>query len=314
MGVLTAWWGPGGPSLRRGARGLIQGAVGAGQPARSSSPGASSPPAGLGIWAWLRPASPLLVAGDTVAAAVPLAAKPLTAARRSGRRPAYGGVHQHRDREREDDGPRGPAGQPPARRGRNSSCTPSAGAAQGVARGSTRPSRAVGGVVAAHAVPRPQPAGLTGCGHRGHHRHRPGRSHRRADAAVRRRCTRRDNTGVIAVAAASRPGQPRGRHHQPVAAGAGPHARGHADDRVARRRATPAADSARLVAVHRLVEDLAAGRVDLDEATARLRRIRRQKRPGRGGSCPWRTAALPRRSRCCSAPARPQSCSASCRR
>ena len=38
-------------------------------------------------------------------------------------------------------------------------------------------------------------------------------------------------------------------------------------------------DFARLVAVHRLVEDLAAGRVDLDEATARLRRIRRQKRP-----------------------------------
>jgi uncharacterized membrane protein YjjP (DUF1212 family) len=38
-------------------------------------------------------------------------------------------------------------------------------------------------------------------------------------------------------------------------------------------------DFARLVAVHRLVEDLAAGRVDLDEATARLRRLRRQKRP-----------------------------------
>ena len=38
-------------------------------------------------------------------------------------------------------------------------------------------------------------------------------------------------------------------------------------------------DFARLVAVHRLVEDLAAGRVDLDEANDRLRRISAQKRP-----------------------------------
>ena len=38
-------------------------------------------------------------------------------------------------------------------------------------------------------------------------------------------------------------------------------------------------DFARLVAVHRLVEDLAAGRVGLDEANDRLRRISAQKRP-----------------------------------
>src|SRR3954468_9956796 len=73
-------------------------------------------------------------------------------------------------------------------------------------------------------------------------------------------------------------------------------------------------DFARLVAVHRLVEDLAAGRVDLDEATARLRRIRRQKRPCPGGSSPWRTARWQPPSRCCSAPAPPRSCSGSCPR
>jgi uncharacterized membrane protein YjjP (DUF1212 family) len=38
-------------------------------------------------------------------------------------------------------------------------------------------------------------------------------------------------------------------------------------------------DFARLVAVHRFVEDLAAGRIDRDEATAELRRIREKKRP-----------------------------------
>ena len=68
-----------------------------------------------------------------------------------------------------------------------------------------------------------------------------------------------------------RPGQPRGRHHQPVAAGAVPHARRARLMTVLRVVRSSSRDFARLVAVHRFVEDLAAGRVDLDEATARLR-------------------------------------------
>ena len=58
LGILTAWWGPGGASLRRGARSLARGAV----PGRSASEilvtALVLAGAGLGVWAWLRAGTP----------------------------------------------------------------------------------------------------------------------------------------------------------------------------------------------------------------------------------------------------------------
>ena len=81
MGVLTAWWGPGGASLRRGARSLVRGTVRGRSASEVVVTGLLLAAAGLGIWAWLAGRRSLLVAVDTVAAAVPLAA---TTSERSG--------------------------------------------------------------------------------------------------------------------------------------------------------------------------------------------------------------------------------------
>ena len=128
MGVLTAWWGPGGASLRRGARSLVRGTVRGRSASEVVVTGLLLAAAGLGIWAWLRAGVPSWWPGTPSRAAVPLAAKPLNAARHSGRRPRVTvGSMDIRDREREDDGPEDPpadhgsSGKERARR------TPSAG-------------------------------------------------------------------------------------------------------------------------------------------------------------------------------------------
>jgi hypothetical protein len=54
MGLLTAWWGPGGASLRRGARSLVRGTVRSRSASEVVVTGLLLAAAGLGIWAWLR--------------------------------------------------------------------------------------------------------------------------------------------------------------------------------------------------------------------------------------------------------------------
>jgi predicted Ser/Thr protein kinase len=58
MGVLTAWWGPGGASLRRGARSLVRGAVRSRSATEVVVTGLVLAAAGLGIWAWMRAGVP----------------------------------------------------------------------------------------------------------------------------------------------------------------------------------------------------------------------------------------------------------------
>ena len=58
MGILTAWWGPGGASLRRGARSLVRGTVRGQSAGEIVVTGLVLAAAGLGIWAWLRAGVP----------------------------------------------------------------------------------------------------------------------------------------------------------------------------------------------------------------------------------------------------------------
>ena len=58
MGVLTAWWGPGGASLRRGARSLVRGTMRSRSASEVVVTGLVLAAAGLGIWAWLRAGVP----------------------------------------------------------------------------------------------------------------------------------------------------------------------------------------------------------------------------------------------------------------
>jgi len=58
LGILTAWWGPGGASLRRGARTLVRGTVRGRSAGEVVVTGLLLAAAGLGIWAWLRAGVP----------------------------------------------------------------------------------------------------------------------------------------------------------------------------------------------------------------------------------------------------------------
>jgi hypothetical protein len=57
-GILTAWWGPGGASLRRGARSLVRGTVRGRSAGEIVVTGLVLAAAGLGVWAWLRAGVP----------------------------------------------------------------------------------------------------------------------------------------------------------------------------------------------------------------------------------------------------------------
>jgi hypothetical protein len=54
LGILTAWWGPGGASLRRGARSLVRGGVRGRSASEILVTALLLAGAGLGVWAWLR--------------------------------------------------------------------------------------------------------------------------------------------------------------------------------------------------------------------------------------------------------------------
>jgi hypothetical protein len=58
LGILTAWWGPGGASLRRGARSLVRGGVRGRSTSEILVTALLLAGAGLGVWAWLRGGMP----------------------------------------------------------------------------------------------------------------------------------------------------------------------------------------------------------------------------------------------------------------
>jgi serine/threonine protein kinase len=58
LGCLTAWWGPGGASLRRGARSLVRGALRGGPTSEIVVTALVLLAAGLAVWAWLRGGMP----------------------------------------------------------------------------------------------------------------------------------------------------------------------------------------------------------------------------------------------------------------
>ena len=58
LGILTAWWGPGGASLRRGARSLVRGGVRGRSASEILVTALVLAGAGLGVWAWLRGGMP----------------------------------------------------------------------------------------------------------------------------------------------------------------------------------------------------------------------------------------------------------------
>lgn len=58
LGVLTAWWGPGGASLRRGARSLVRGAVRGRSATEIVVTALLLVAIGMAIWAWLRGGTP----------------------------------------------------------------------------------------------------------------------------------------------------------------------------------------------------------------------------------------------------------------
>jgi CDP-diglyceride synthetase len=73
IGLLMAWWGPGGASLRRGSRSLVRG-VAPGKTATDLVVAAFLLlGAGLGVWAWLRHGQPDLWPGIQLGQTAPWA-------------------------------------------------------------------------------------------------------------------------------------------------------------------------------------------------------------------------------------------------
>ena len=161
LGILTAWWGPGGASLRRGARSLVRGTVRGGRPARSSSRRWSWPPQGWASGPGCGPACPPGGRGHRRSCRSPpcATADPSATFRAPARRLRWA-PWTCRDRELEDDDPEDRAGRTTARRARTELAdTFGRARPDGVAREAAHRADATGRLVAAHAVPRAQPAG-----------------------------------------------------------------------------------------------------------------------------------------------------------
>ena len=317
LGVLIAWWGPGGASLRRGARSLVRGGAAGGRPARSRH-GMVLAGAGLGVWAWLRAGMPDGRRGRLTSCRSP----PCTTAEDA---PDISGIHRHGLRW--PDGHEGPPGRHRRRPGgdRLRGGHPGAGSGGGVGRRRQRsvgPRAAVvdeladtracpapvgreeqparrchGRVAAADALPQPNQLELTA-------------AEREASAALdlalrigelMLRCgagARQVESSVIAVAAAA------GLDNLEVditlqsllVQCTTPRARQITMLRVVR---SATRDFDRLVAVHEFVENLVAGGYDREEAAARLREIRKKRRgSGRDGWSTGRWACCRLRWRC----------------